>query len=85
MGGADGALGAGGVGVVAGRVVAGWSGDGGLDAMAGEDGVVVAGVDGGGAVVAGVVPPAAQPIAMRAAARLVSSVAAIARFIRTPG
>jgi hypothetical protein len=65
-------------------VVAGWLGEGALDAVAGGDGVVAAGAD-GGAFVTRVLPPAAQPVAMRAAARPVSSLAAVVRFIRSPG
>jgi hypothetical protein len=52
--------------------------------LADGDGVVAAGVDCGVAFVAGVPPPAAHPVAIRVAARLVSSVAAVARFIRSP-
>lgn len=76
-------LGGGGAGVVWagavwGGVVAGRVGDGALGAVAGGD--VAGGVD----FVAGVLLPAAHPVAIRAAARLVSSVAAIVRFIRSP-
>jgi hypothetical protein len=67
-------------GVLAGRI-----GDGALDGVAGGDDVVAADVDGAVAFVAGVLPPAAHPVAMRVATRPVSSVAAFVRVIRSPG
>jgi hypothetical protein len=51
---------------VAGRVVAGWASDGVADAAAGGADVVTAGVDDGAAGVAEL-PPAAHPVAWRAA------------------